>query len=209
MNLHRRALPLILLVCLFPLSLAWGEVTPTLNSDAIKATFGSYGVEVIDQAAGTRVANLYSGQGADKVCRTLAVTEFTQPIDESLLESHKKIVAGASIGATLRAAGFTINKKLLIKTEVPANEAFVALANGTTTVSTSLFTKVYALFAETSDSSIPYAVIAEAYHPAHFPPVHEEVTEQPSLREAAERALKRLSEFSLPASPTIPAASQS
>ena len=119
MNLHRRALPLILLACLFPLSPAWGEVTPTLNSDAIKASFGSYGVEVIDQAAGTRVANLYSGHGADKVCRTLAVTEFTQPIDESLLESHKAIVAGASIGATLRAAGFTINKKLLIKTEFP------------------------------------------------------------------------------------------
>ena len=209
MNLHRRALPLILLVCLFPLTPAWGEVTPTLNSDAIKATFGSYGVEVIDQAAGTRVANLYSWHDADKVCRTLAVTEFMQPVDESLLESHKAIVAGASIGATLRAAGFTINKKLLIKTEVPANDSFVALANGTTTVGTPLFTKVYALFAETSDSSIPYAVIAEAYHPAHFPPVHEEVIEQPSLRVAAERALKQLSEFSLSVSLTIPSASQS
>ena len=91
MNLHRRALPLILLACLFPLSPAWGEVTPTLNSDAIKASFGSYGVEVIDQAAGTRVANLYSGHGADKVCRTLAVTEFTQPIDPSLMRSHEEI----------------------------------------------------------------------------------------------------------------------
>lgn len=209
MNLHRRALPLILLACLFSLTPAWGEVTPPLNSDAIKATFGSYGVEVIDQAAGTRVANLYSEHGADKVCRTLAVTEFMQPVDESLLESHKAIVAGASIGATLRAAGFTINKKLLIKTEVPANDSFVALANGTTTVGTPLFTKVYALFAESSNSSIPYAVIAEAYHPAHFPPVHEEVTEQPSLRVAAERALKGLSEFSLPVSLTIPSASQS
>lgn len=209
MNLHRRALPLILLACLFPLTPAWGEVTPTLNSDAIKATFGSYGVEVIDQAAGTRVANLYSGRGADKVCRTLAVTEFTQPIDASLLESHKAIVAGASIGATLRAAGFTINKKLLIKTEVPASEAFVALAKGTTTVGTPLFTKVYALFVETHRNSMPYAVIAEAYHPAHFPPVHEEITEQPPLREAAERALKKLTEFSLPVNLTSPAASQS
>lgn len=209
MDLHRRALPLILLACLFSLSPAWGEVTPTLNSDAIKATFGSYGVEVIDQAAGTRVANLYSRHGADKVCRTLAVTEFTQPIDASLSDSHKTIVAGASIGATLRAAGFTINKKLLIKTEIPANQAFVALANGTTTEGTPLFTRVYALFAVTNGISKPYAVIAEAYHPAHFPPVYEEVTEQPSLREAAERALKRLSEFSLPVSLTSPAASQS
>lgn len=209
MNLHRRALPLILLACLFPLTPAWGEVTPTLNSDAIKATFGSYGVEVIDQAAGTRVANLYSGHGDEKVCRTLAVTEFTQPIDDALLVSHKEILAGASIGATLRASGFTINKKLLIKTEIPANRAFVSLANGTTTEGTPLFTKVYALFAETSDSSLPYAVIAEAYHPAHFPPVHEEVSEQPQLREAAERALEKLSEFSLPVNLASPAASQS
>ena len=209
MNLHRRALPLTLLACLFPLTPAWGEVTPTLNSDAIKATFGSYGVEVIDQVTGTRVANLYSGHGTDKVCRTLAVTEFMQPIDKSLLESHKAIVAGASIGATLRAAGFTINKKLLIKTEIPANDAFVALANGTTAAGTPLFTKVYVLYVESNGSSLPYAVIAEAYHPAHFPPVHEEVSKQPALREAAERALKRLSEFSLPVSTTIPAASQS
>lgn len=209
MYLYRRSLALILWACLFTLPQAWGEVTPTLNSDAIKATFGSYGVEVIYQADGTRVANLYSGHGADKVCRTLAVTEFTQPIDESLLKSHRAILAGASIGATLRTAGFTINKKLLIKTEVPANEAFVALANSTTTVGTPLFTKVYALFAETRDSSMPYAVIAEAYHPAHFPPVHEEVTEQPELHEAAERVLQKLSNLSLALSLTTPSASQS
>lgn len=209
MYLYRRSLALILWACLFTLPQAWGEVTPTLNSDAIKATFGSYGVEVIYQADGTRVANLYSGHGADKVCRTLAVTEFTQPINESLLKSHRAILAGASIGATLRTAGFTINKKLLIKTEVPANEAFVALANSTTTVGTPLFTKVYALFAETRDSSMPYAVIAEAYHPAHFPPVHEEVTEQPELHEAAERVLQKLSNLSLALSLTTPSASQS
>ena len=209
MYLQLRLLALIVWACLFPLPQAWGEVTPTLNSDAIKATFGSYGVEVIYQADGTRVANLYSGHGADKVCRTLAVTEFMQPIDESLLKSHEAIVAGASIGATLRAAGFTINKKLLLKTEIPASEAFVALTRGTVHQGAPLFTKIYALFAETNDSSTPYAVIAEAYHPTHFPPVHEEVTEQPELRAAAERALKKLSEFSLALSLTTPSASQS
>jgi hypothetical protein len=179
-----------------------------LNSDAIKANFGSYGVEVLYQADGTRVANLYSGHGADKVCRTLAVTEFVEPVDESLLGSHEAILAGASIGATLRAAGFTINKKLLIKTEVPANAAFVALANGTARKGSLLFTKVYALFAETNGSSTPYAVIAEAYHPAHFPPVHEEVTQQSKLREAAERVLQKLSNLSLALSLTTPSASQ-
>lgn len=209
MYLHRWSLALILWACLFTLPHARGEVTPTLNSDAIKATFGSYGVEVLYQADGTRVASLYSGHGANKVCRTLAVTEFVEPVDESLLESHEAILAGASIGATLRGAGFTINKKLLIKTEVPANAAFAALANGTARKGSLLFTKVYALFAETNGSSTPYAVIAEAYHPAHFPPVHEEVTQQPKLREAAERVLQKLSNLSLALSLTTPSASQS
>lgn len=209
MYLHLRALTRILLPCLFPISLAWGEVTPTLNSDAIKAAFGSYGVEVIDQAAGTRVANLYSGAGAEKVCRTLAVTEFTQPTDEALVSSHQKILEGASIGATLRASGFTINKKLLIKTEVPATDAFVALTKGTVPAGAPLFTKVYVLFAEGDNRSIPYAVIAEAYHPAHFPPVHEEVTERPELRQAAERALQKLRQLQLTTRLTSPAASQS
>ena len=73
------------------------------------------------------------------------------------------------IGATLRAAGFTINKKLLIKTEVPANEAFVALANGTTTLGTPLFTKVYALFAETSDSSMRLCSHCRSLPPGSLP----------------------------------------
>ena len=104
----RRAFVLILVHFLFPLSLALAEETPTLNSDAIKATFGSYGVEIIYQAAGTRVANLYSGQAGNKIVRTLAVTEFVEPIDNTLLQSHQEIMSGASIGATLRAAEGTL-----------------------------------------------------------------------------------------------------
>ena len=144
MYLHRRALALILLafVCT-----ARAEVTPTLNSDAIEAAFGSYGVEVIDQGLGTRVANLFSGRDTEKVCRTLAVTEFVQPINPELLASHQEILDGNSIGATLRSAGFTINKKLLIKTEIPATAAFVALARGIVGEGQNLFTKVYALYA--------------------------------------------------------------
>ncbi len=209
MYLHRQALAFILLSCLCASSPAWGEVTPRLNSDTIKAAFGSYGVEVIEQVADTRVANLYSGHGDNKICRTLAVTEFTQPVDESLWSSHNKILSGESIGATLRAAGFAINKKLLVKTEVPANETFVALAKGTATLGTPLFTKVYALFAETDQQTILYAVIAEAYHPAHFPPVNEEVTERSELHQAAERALKKLAEYQIRSSLKNPSASQS
>ena len=173
-------------------NLSWAEVTPTLNSDAIKATFGSYGVDVINQSESTRVANLYSLSDDAKICRTLAVTEFVLPTDPALTEAHRLIRAGGSIGATLRSAGFTINKKLLIKTETVAGDEFVSLTHGSVLLGAPLYTKVYALFAQQDGLQIPYAVIAEAYHPEHFPPAHEEFSEQPSLQQAADRALMTL-----------------
>jgi len=189
MHLHIKLLSFILAVLV---NLSWAEVTPTLNSDAIKATFGSYGVEVISQSESTRVANLYSVSGDVKICRTLAVTEFVFPMDPALAEAHRLIRAGGSIGATLRAAGFTINKKLLIKTETAAGDQFVSLAQGSLLVGAPLYTKVYALFAQQKNLQIPYAVIAEAYHPEHFPPNHKEFSEEPTLQKAADRALATL-----------------
>ena len=173
MRLHIKLLGFILAVLV---NLSWAEVTPTLNSDAIKATFGSYGVEVISQSESTRVANLYSLSGDAKICRTLAVTEFILPMDPALTEAHRLIRAGGSIGATLRSAGFTINKKLLVKTETAAGDEFESLTHGSVPVGAPLYTKVYALFAQQGGLQIPYAVIAEAYHPEHFPPAHEAVS---------------------------------
>ena len=173
-------------------NLSWAEVTPILNSDTIKATFGSYGVEVISQSQSTRVANLYSVSGDAKICRTLAVTEFVLPMDPALTEAHQLIRAGGSIGATLRSAGFSINKKRLIKTETAAGDEFVSLTHGSVLKGAPLYTKVYALFAQQGSRQIPYAVIAEAYHPEHFPPSNEEVSEEPSLHQAADRALMAL-----------------
>ena len=189
MHLHIKLLSFILAVWV---NSSWAEVTPTLNSDAIKATFGSYGVEVISQSESTRVANLYSLSGNAKICRTLAVTEFVLPMDPTLKEAHRVIRAGGSIGATLRSAGFTINKKLLIKTETAAGDEFVSLTHGSVLIGAPLYTKVYALFAQRGERQIPYAVIAEAYHPEHFPPAHEEFSEEPSLQQAADRALMAL-----------------
>ena len=189
MHLHIKLLSFILAVLV---NLSWAEVTPTLNSDAIKATFGSYGVEVISQSEYTRVANLYSVSGDAKICRTLAVTEFVLPMDPSLKVAHRLIRAGGSIGATLRSAGFNINKKRLIKTETAAGDEFVRLTHGSVLKGAPLYTKVYALFAQQGSRQIPYAVIAEAYHPEHFPPAHEEVSEEPSLQQAADRALMAL-----------------
>ena len=189
MHLHIKLLSFILAVLV---NATWAEVTPTLNSDAIKATFGSYGVEVISQSESTRVANLYSLSGDAKICRTLAVTEFVLPMDPALIQAHRLIKSGGSIGATLRSAGFSINKKLLIKTETAAGDEFVSLTHGSVLVGAPLYTKVYALFAQQGNRQMPYAVIAEAYHPEHFPPAHEEFSEEPSRHQAADRALMAL-----------------
>ncbi len=189
MHLHIKLLGFILAILA---NLSWAEVTPTLNSDAIKATFGSYGIGVVSQSESTRVANLYSLSGDAKICRTLAVTEFVLPMDPALVEAHRLIRAGGSIGATLRSAGFTINKKLLIKTETAAGDEFVSLTHGSVRLGAPLYTKVYALFAQQGGLQVPYAVIAEAYHPEHFPPAHEEFSEEPSLKQAADRALMAL-----------------
>ena len=168
MNLNIALLSFILTFCISP---SWAEVTPTLNSDAIKATFGSYGVTILNQTESTRVANLHSTHSGREICRTLAVTEFVLPMDPKLSLEHEKIRAGGSIGATLRDAGFSINKKLLIKTEIVAGPAFGQLSNQTVEPGTPLATRGYALFAQSSGRAIPYAIIAEAYHPAHQPPV--------------------------------------
>ena len=189
MHLHIKLLSFILAALV---NLSWAEVTPILNRDAIKATFGSYGVEGISQSQSTRVAYLYSVSGDAKICRTLAVTEFVFPMDPALTEAHQLIRAGGSIGATLRSAGFSINKKRLIKTETAAGDEFVSLTNGSVLKGAPLYTKVYALFAQQGSRQIPYAVIAEAYHPEHFPPSNEEVSEEPSLQQAADRALMTL-----------------
>lgn len=189
MHLTKAFLSIIFVACA---TLSWAEVTPILNSDAIKKSFGSYGVEVLSQDDTTRIANLFSGDSESKICRTLAVTEFVLPMSPQLTEQHRAIRAGGSIGATLRAAGFSINKKLLIKTETPAGKAFLTLTADTVSLGAPLYTKVYALFAQNGDQEIPYAVIAEAYHPDHFPPTHEEVSDEPHLQASAQRALASL-----------------
>jgi hypothetical protein len=189
MNLNIALLSFILAFCISP---SWAEVTPTLNSDAIKATFGSYGVTILNQTESTRVANLHSTHSGREICRTLAVTEFVLPMDPKLSLEHEKIRAGGSIGATLRDAGFSINKKLLIKTEIVAGPAFGQLSNQTVEPGTPLAIRVYALFAQSSERAIPYAIIAEGYHPAHQPPVHEEVSDAPALTATADRALSSL-----------------
>lgn len=91
-----------------------------LNSEIIAATFGSYGVEVLFEDNQSRLSNLYSDE---KVMRTCAIVDYSLPIHESLIQAHKEIVAGSSIGATLKKHGFSFTKKPLYFGEVQLTES--------------------------------------------------------------------------------------
>ncbi len=83
---------------------------PKLNSDRIEYFFGSYGVDPLDIASDSRIANLYSLDNGKKIMRTLAVVNFSDPMNSELQHVHREIVAGKSIGIALREDGWTIHK---------------------------------------------------------------------------------------------------
>lgn len=141
-----------------------------MNSDQIRERFGSYGVELLAQEDNTRLANLYSVHDGTRVCRTLALTRFQLPVAGPLTDAHLAIRDGASIGATLRAAGWRVVKSDAAFATAAAGPQFARLAASTVTMGELLALQVYTLQVSDSEHWHPYAVIAEAYHPAHIPP---------------------------------------
>jgi hypothetical protein len=143
----------------------------TLNSDAITIAYGNYGIEVLSQTQQQRLVSLFSITGGTKICRTLAVTHFL-PLDPALSEVDRLIRDGLSVGAALREARFGVHKVALIQTTVSSGPAFFKLSNKETPIGTQIRTQVYALSAIHKDKHLPYAIIAEAYHPDHQPQEH-------------------------------------
>lgn len=140
-----------------------------MNSDLIRQRFGSYQVGVLHQAATSRVANLFSLNSGQTVCRTLAVTHFIEPVATALRDADAKIRTGQSIGATLRAQRFEVSKRLVIATQAASGSKFAALAADVAPGAV-LSINVYLLQAHNETGRADYAVIAEAYHPEHEPP---------------------------------------
>lgn len=170
------------------------EVESPLNSDLIRQRFGNYQVGVLRQSATSRVANLFSVTSGRNVCRTLAVTHFIEPVDVALSDADAKIRAGESIGATLRAQGFEVSKRLIIATQGKSGSKFTALA-ADVVPGTALEINVYVLQAHNVSGSADYAVIAEAYHPEHTPPklaMDTDKNAKTGLASTAEQALSDL-----------------
>ena len=139
-----------------------------MNSEEIKARFGSYHVDVLQQDQTSRLANLYSTHDGVAVCRTLAITRFSQPISPAIKEADKQIRAGRSIGNTLQQAGLLMSREVIIEASTPCGQQFSALCAQTVPEEAYIYLRVYRLHAGTDPQSLtPYAIIAEAHHPEH------------------------------------------
>lgn len=139
-----------------------------LNSERIKARFGSYGIEILGEADGLRRANLYSEDTGTKTCRTYAVVR-SNTVPEAIAAAHDAITHGRSIGATFRDDGWTVAKRTIATTGVeldridPAVAALMRLeASGRVAL------HLYELVINRDDLRIDYATILELHHPAYI-----------------------------------------
>ena len=147
-----------------------------MNSERIKARFGSYHVQVLNQDAETRLASLCSRHEDTDICRTLAVTRFASPTPASLAEADALIRRGDSIGSTLERAGQHLSREIIAEASVPCGDAFTALTGHTVKRGDLLSLRLYRLDAGPDPEALtPYATIAEAHHPEHVPVSEEAV----------------------------------
>lgn len=141
-----------------------------LNSERIERRFGSYGVEVLSQTDSLRVANLYSGSGPDRACRTLAIVRFADDASSVFAAAHSAIRAGGSIGATLQAQGWRVEKTTRhIGLYTPTREASGFIERMGLSSPAAIAMHVYELRGfRPGVGSASYATIIELHHPEHW-----------------------------------------
>lgn len=140
-----------------------------LNSERIGERFGSYGIEILDHDSGVRRSSLYSIDDDRHVCRTFAVVEFLEKASREVAGAHEEILAGNSIGATLKASGWQIRKETLHVGNMRLSDSqktIAALMN--LDESTILGTHTYRLILEKNSRSVHYATIIESHHPDYL-----------------------------------------
>lgn len=140
-----------------------------LNSERIQRTFGSYGVEILQDDGRRRVSSLYSHAGPDRITRTYAVVDFIGEPDEAFRREHEGILSGQSIGATFKESRWSISKQHLFigELEIPAD--YVALGEHMhIDLPQALATHQYLFVIEKDDDSWNYATITEIHHPDYL-----------------------------------------
>jgi hypothetical protein len=139
---------------------------PPLNSERIEKAFGSYGVEVLASDLSRRISSLYSTDEGVRTTRTLALVAWEPLARASLADAHAAIVGGASIGATLEAAGWAVEKRNFYYGETPASAEVSRLMR--IPQGTMLATHGYGLAVARDGESFGYATIVEIHHPDYL-----------------------------------------
>lgn len=169
------ALKLIVLVILaVPAAATFAAQNPgtedaALNSDAILARFGSYGIDIIRQDENARVSSLYSKTNGVKTTRTLAIVLFAGEALKAVEDEHERITDGASIGETFRDAGWQIRKSNIYLGEVrsPGSDTLIDTWLGHS--GTDIFAiHIYDLVVLKDGQSFKYATIAEIHDDAYL-----------------------------------------
>lgn len=146
-----------------------GQETAKLNSDRIREIFGTYGVEVLHADSTIRLSSLFSGEGDDKTCRTLAIVEIHQPMASQIAAAHDRIAAGGSIGEVFREAGWGIRKiNPIITDAAPPDVGLDIEALMATELPPTLATHTYDFVVEKNGNRYTYATITEVHHPDYL-----------------------------------------
>jgi len=148
------------------------SMRPLLNSERIRACFGSYGVEVLCQSGDLRVSSLYStGSAGERVTRTLAVTRFRKEVPAELGSTMGKIRKGASIGATLKEEGWGVEKypRFMGAIQIPEDfRRMTGLNEDGGTVDSLAAVFIYGLSAHKDGAGVDIAIITEMYDPRYL-----------------------------------------
>ena len=140
-----------------------------LNSERIEKRFGSYGIEVLASEAGLRRSNLLSYDGDASTCRTYAVVQFAEQLDERYNDAHSKVLAGNSIGETFREDGWDVRKRTLYIGTVRLPESRTPVGElMRLTGAHDVALHVYQLVLARAEVELEYATILEAHHPEYL-----------------------------------------
>ena len=145
-----------------------------LNSERIERRFGSYGVEILSQNDVERRSNLYSigrdeTRTGERICRTYALVRYIGGDDRRIAAAQQRIVAGASIGSTLRTAGWTIQKKTLHSGRIRISETGGEIARLMRIPEAfDAAVHVYRMTLERGTERIDYALFIEIHHPEYL-----------------------------------------
>jgi hypothetical protein len=140
-----------------------------LNSERIERRFGSYGINDLASEAGLRRSSLCSYDGDTATCRTYAIVQFEEQLDDRYNDEHSKILAGDSIGATFKESGWNIRKNTLFVGTIRLPDTRTEIGKlMKLSGAHDLALHVYQLVLVRQDSALEYATILETHHPEYL-----------------------------------------